>query len=69
MSETEIKSTKTVVSKNVKKNRQMVIIKTPVKGVSNRTGKQYFTSVTKHELIHQPKKKSKDTKDKQKADS
>ena len=47
----------------------MVIIKTPVKGVSNRTGKQYFTSVTKHELIHQPKKKSKDDKDKQKADS
>ena len=59
MSEDNIKSTKTVVSKNVKKNRQMVIIKTPVKGVKNRVGKQYFTSVTKHELINKPKKKSK----------
>jgi len=59
MQGTEEKSTKIVVSKNVKRNRQMVIIKTPVKGVKNRTGKQYFTSVTKHELIHQPKKKDK----------
>jgi len=59
MQRTEAKSTKIVVSKNVKRNRQMVIIKTPVKGVTNRTGKQYFTSITKHEAIHQPKKKDK----------
>ena len=36
-----------VVSEN--KTSRMVVIKTPVMGQKNRTGGQYYTSVTKHE--------------------
>ena len=36
-----------VVSENAKS--RMVVYKTAVKGMKNRTGKQYWTSVTKHE--------------------
>lgn len=41
-----------VVSENAKS--RMVIVKTAVPGKLTRTGKQFYTSVTKHEL--KPKK-------------
>ena len=44
---TKPETIKLVVSEN--KTSRMVIIKTPVIGMKNRTGKQYYTSVTKHE--------------------
>jgi len=40
-----------VVSQNAKS--QMVVYKTAIEGLKNRTGEQYWSSVTKHE----PKKK------------
>lgn len=39
---------------------QMVVIKTPLKGVKNRKGEQAYSSVTVHRLI--PPKKKKDKK-------
>jgi hypothetical protein len=37
-----------IISQSSKANTEMVVIKTPIKGVKNRKGEQAYTSVTKH---------------------
>ncbi len=42
-----------VISRNA--TMEMVVIKTPLKGVKTRTGKQAYSSVTKHRKIPKAK--------------
>lgn len=42
----ELETKEIVISSNDK--MKMIVIKTPLKGVKNRTGKQAYSSVTKH---------------------
>ena len=60
--DTQTKVIRIVISEN-SKSRQ-VVYKTPLKGVKTRTGKQAYSSVTKHESKY-PKK----TKDAEKKES
>ena len=62
--DTQPKVIRIVISEN-SKSRQ-VVYKTPLKGVKTRTGKQAYSSVTKHESKYP--KKTKDTEKKESAE-
>jgi len=55
----ELTTATTIISFGSKANTEMVVIKTPIKGVKNRKGEQAYTSVTKH----RPSKASKEAKE------